>query len=202
MHNEPIFANFAFVNVQPRLNVVVPEKKLKHVALYTNGVCSLLSGPSGYGVVLRYGNHRKELSGGFKLTTSDRMELTAAIAALETLETRCNVTLYTNSRLLAEGVSKERVETLRKEVWKNTNRRAPNLDLWKQLAKLIEKHTIQVILMKIYLEDREYERAVDLTKQATQHRCFNIDAVYVKIRAQKESPPGVPGQKPRFIRKK
>lgn len=90
------------------------EKKRKHVTLFVNGVCPRLSGPGGYGVVLRYGNQRKELSGGFRLTTSDRMELMAAITALKALKTRCNVTLYTNSRLLADGVSKEQVETLHK----------------------------------------------------------------------------------------
>ena len=180
----------------------MPKKERKHVTLYTYGNCPRYIGPGGYGVVLRYSNHRKELSAGFRLTTSDRMELMAAIAALEALKTKCNVTLYTESRLLADGVSKEPVEALRKKVWKNIKRKVSDVDLWKQLAKLIVKHTVQAELIKSNSGDREFERAVELAEQAIQHRCVNIDAGYVKIPTQKELPSGHLGQKPRVIRKK
>ena len=76
---------------------------MKQITIYTDGACHGNPGPGGYGVVMLYGAHRKELSGGFRKTTNNRMELMAVIAALETLKERCSVRLYSDSRYVVES---------------------------------------------------------------------------------------------------
>src|SRR5260370_29633901 len=76
----------------------------KEVIIYTDGACIGNPGPGGYGVVLLHGKHRKELSGGFRLTTNNRMELYAAIVGLESLKTRCSVKLYSDSQYLVQAM--------------------------------------------------------------------------------------------------
>jgi len=79
---------------------------MKHVTLYTDGACSNNPGPGGYGVVLLYDSHRKELSKGYRKTTNNRMEILAAIAGLEALKEPCQVTLYSDSQYLVNAIEK------------------------------------------------------------------------------------------------
>jgi ribonuclease HI len=89
----------------------------KQVFVYTAGACSGNPGPGGYGAILQYGEHR-ELSGGFRRTTNNRMELTAAIKALEVLKEQCSVVLFTDSEYLANGISKGRAHSWCAKGWR------------------------------------------------------------------------------------
>ncbi len=100
-------------------------------------------GPGGYGVVLLHGSQRKELSGGFRLTTNNRMELQAAIAGLQALKTRCAVTLYTDSQYLANAMNEGWARRWKSNGWmRNRREEALNPDLWAQLLELCDFHRV------------------------------------------------------------
>lgn len=92
------------------------------VTIYTDGACSGNPGPGGYGVVLLSGKHRKELSGGFRLTTNNRMEMMAAIVGLQTLKARCIVTLYSDSQYMVDGIRKGWARQWRLNGWRRSNK--------------------------------------------------------------------------------
>ena len=116
----------------------------KHVEIYTDGACLGNPGPGGYGAVLLYGEHRKELSGGFRLTTNNRMEIFAVIAALRALKGRCDVTLYTDSQYVVNAISKGWAEKWQLNNWMRTRtEKAINADLWEQLLELCSEHRVQ-----------------------------------------------------------
>lgn len=154
------------------------ETDSKHVIVYSDGACIGNPGPGGYGVVLQYGQHQKELFDGYRLTTNNRMELMGAIAGLEALKTRCNVTLYTDSQLLVNGLIKGWVEKWRKKGWKRGKKWVLNADLWQRLVELMEQHEVEVIWVKGHAGNPGNERADALSMQAAQYKCSNIDAAY------------------------
>ena len=117
----------------------------KTVTVYTDGACSGNPGPGGWGAILRYGPHEKEISGGEAQTTNNRMELTAAIRALEALKEPCDVELYTDSRYLADALEKGWVYNWRANNWRKPDKKpALNVDLWQQLLALLETHTVRL----------------------------------------------------------
>ena len=119
------------------------------VILYTDGACSGNPGPGGFGVVLRYGTAEKELSGGAKETTNNRMELTAAIIGLEALKERCDVTLYSDSKYLIDAINCGWAEKWRENGWmRNKKEKALNPDLWEKLLNLLEKHSVELVWVK------------------------------------------------------
>ena len=106
---------------------------LKKVVIYTDGAAVPNPGAGGYGVVLRFGKHCKELSGGFALTTNNRMEMMAVIVGLEALKEPCKVDLYTDSKYVMDPIEKGWVYNWRKKGWKRKkNGTVKNLDLWKR----------------------------------------------------------------------
>ena len=126
-----------------------PDKPLKEVTIYTDGACSGNPGPGGYGVVLLYQGHRKELSAGFKDTTNNRMEILAAIKGLESLKEKCRVTLYTDSQYLVNAIEKNWAQKWRANGWmRNKKEPALNADLWARLLKLCEFHEIKFVWVK------------------------------------------------------
>lgn len=132
---------------------------MKHVDIFTDGACSGNPGPGGYGAVLRYGNHEKEISGGEESTTNNRMELTAVIAALEALKEPCDVTLTTDSRYVADSITKRWVYSWQKNGWiKSDKNKALNVDLWERLLPLLEKHTVKIIWVRGHTGHPENER--------------------------------------------
>ncbi|SHF34264.1 ribonuclease HI [Desulforamulus putei] len=143
---------------------------LKHVTIYTDGACSGNPGPGGYGVVMLYKDHRKELSGGFRDTTNNRMELLAAIVALENLKERCSVTLYTDSQYLYNAMEKGWAKKWRANGWmRNPKEPALNADLWERLLKLCEYHHVKFVWVRGHAGNPENERcdrlAVEAAKQ-------------------------------------
>ena len=131
----------------------------KHVTIFTDGACSGNPGPGGWGAILRYNQVEKELSGGEKETTNNRMELTAAISALSALKEPCKVTLYSDSKYLVDGMSKGWAKGWRARGWrKSDGKPALNPDLWQQLLDLFERHEVELVWIKGHNEHPENER--------------------------------------------
>jgi len=116
---------------------------LKQVSLYTDGACSGNPGPGGWGAILRFGGHEKELCGGDKATTNNRMELTAVIEGLCALKEPCEVLVTTDSRYVVDAVQKKWLYGWKKRGWKNSqNDPTPNVDLWERLLPLLDTHKV------------------------------------------------------------
>ena len=117
---------------------------MKKVTIYTDGGCTPNPGPGGYGIVLIYGEQRRELSGGYRRTTNNRMELTAAIRGLQALKEPCDVTLFSDSQYVVNGITKGWARTWKSKGWiKSDKRPAENIDLWEDLLNLCETHTVR-----------------------------------------------------------
>ena len=121
----------------------------KKVEIYTDGACSGNPGPGGYGVILRWNGHEKELSGGEASTTNNRMELMGVITALEALKKPCSVELYTDSKYVVDAVNLGWAKRWRASGWKkNRTEQAKNPDLWERVLKLLEYHEVKFIWVK------------------------------------------------------
>ncbi len=161
---------------------------LKKVIAYTDGACINNPGPGGYGVVLLYGKHKKELFEGFRLTTSNRMEIWAAIATLEALKTKCAVTIYSDSKYLVDSMSQEWVYQWKDNGWKRNKNHVPNADLWRQLLKLCEQHEVEFVWVKGHDGNPGNERADQLSKRAADQENLVIDTIYEEEQVQAASP--------------
>jgi ribonuclease HI len=136
---------------------------MKFVELFTDGACSGNPGPGGWGAVLRYNGREKELSGGERETTNNRMELTAAIMGLKALKEPCDVRLVTDSKYVADGITKGWAESWRKNNWRKADKKpALNPDLWEQLLELIKKHNVTIEWVKGHAGHPENERCDQL----------------------------------------
>ena len=123
------------------------ERKTVH--LYTDGACSGNPGPGGWGAVLIYGEARKELSGGERDTTNNRMELTAAIQGLQALREPCRVILTSDSRYLVDAVTKGWLRSWQRRGWKRgKNEPVLNVDLWQRLLPLLERHQVEFVWVR------------------------------------------------------
>ena len=141
----------------------------KKVEIFTDGACSGNPGPGGWGAVLRYGSVEKELSGGEKETTNNRMELSAVIAALEALKEPCEVTLCSDSKYVIDAVTKGWAKNWRKNNWiKSDKKPALNIDLWERLLCLLEKHDVSFVWIKGHAGHPENERCDKLAVARSQ----------------------------------
>ena len=119
------------------------------INIYTDGACSGNPGPGGWGAVLIYGEHEKQLSGGERETTNNRMELTAVIEALSLLKRPCEVTLTTDSKYVSDSVTKGWVYGWQKRGWKKSDGKpALNPDLWEKLLPLLKMHDVTFVWIK------------------------------------------------------
>jgi len=142
---------------------------IKLVNIFTDGSCLGNPGPGGYGVILNYKGNIRELSKGFTLTTNNRMELLAAITALQTLTETCRVDLHTDSQYVRNGVTKW-MHNWKKNGWKTADKKAvKNRDLWQALDKQIQRHQIEWIWVKAHAGHVENERCDLLAKEAASH---------------------------------
>lgn len=143
------------------------------VEIFTDGACRGNPGPGGWGALLRYDGKEKKLRGSEAHTTNNRMELTAAIKALEALKRPCNVKLTTDSEYVRKGIT-QWIKTWRERNWKTANKQpVKNVDLWQRLDELEQKHTIEWHWVKGHSGHEENDVVDGLANQA-------IDEMHVK----------------------
>ncbi|MBI0474017.1 ribonuclease HI [Sphingomonas sp. MA1305] len=136
------------------------------VEIATDGACKGNPGPGGWGAVLRFGSHEKELSGGEPMTTNNRMELTAAIKALELLTRPCHVKLSTDSKYVMDGLTRW-IHGWRKNGWKTADKKpVKNAELWQALFAATQRHEIEWIWVKGHAGHPDNERADKLASDA------------------------------------
>ncbi len=140
---------------------------MKRVEIFTDGACSGNPGAGGWGAILRYNQIEKELSGGDADTTNNRMELTAVISALSALKEPCNITLYTDSRYVMDGIEKW-IQNWKQNGWKTANKKSAvkNVELWQKLDELQEQHQIRWVWVKGHDGHPENERCDALARKA------------------------------------
>ncbi|MEP6916979.1 MAG: ribonuclease HI [Acidobacteriota bacterium] len=150
----------------------------KRVVVFTDGACTGNPGPGGYAAILEYGEHRRELSGGFRLTTNNRMELTAAIRALETLKVPCAVSLFSDSLYVVNSLAKGWARTWRAKGWRRSGKIVPNWDLWQRLLDLGERHQVEALWVEGHAGHAENERCDELAVLAATGPDLPIDEGY------------------------
>lgn len=143
--------------------------KQTEVELFTDGACSGNPGPGGWGAILRCGTREKELSGGSAQTTNNKMELTAAIEGLKALKYPCRVTLCTDSKYVADGITKGWAASWRARGWKKSDGKpALNPELWGELLELCQIHDVKIVWVKGHAGHPENERCDALAVAETQ----------------------------------
>ncbi len=141
---------------------------MKKVTIFTDGACSGNPGPGGWGTILRFGAHEKELSGGEKKTTNNRMELTAVIMGLEALREPCEVELFSDSKYIIDAVTKGWAVKWKNNNWiKPDKKPALNPDLWERLLGLLEIHKVSFNWVKGHAGHPENERCDRLAVAAS-----------------------------------
>ena len=150
----------------------------KEVHLFTDGSCLGNPGPGGYGALLVYQDHRKELSQGYRLTTNNRMEMLAAIVGLESLTQACKVVLTTDSQYVRQGIT-QWIHNWKKRDWKTAAKaEVKNADLWKRLDAACQRHQVEWHWVKGHAGHPENERVDDLARDAATKSASLIDEVY------------------------
>lgn len=167
-----------------------PQAGLPQVEIHTDGGCDPNPGPGGYGVVLVHPKKRAEASGGFRLTTNNRMEILAAIMGLGMLNQPCKVRLYSDSQYLVDAMAKGWAAAWRKKDWWRTNKeRAANIDLWERLLALCERHQVEFRWIKAHAGHPQNERCDLLSMAALRQADLPPDEGYENRReAERERP--------------
>ena len=167
------------------LKVPVTSPSPGEIAIYTDGSCRGNPGPGGYGVIIVAGEKRVEIAEGFRLTTNNRMEMMACIAALRTLETRSDVVLYSDSSYVVNGITKGWARKWRANRWMRTkNEAAENSDLWAQLLELCDLHRVRFVWVRGHAGHPENERCDELATTAAQGADLKEDRAYVQGRTR------------------
>jgi ribonuclease HI len=154
---------------------------MKQVVIHTDGGCKGNPGPGGFGVVMVCGEHRKELSAGYRMTTNNRMELRAAIAALDVLKVPCRVELHSDSKYLIDAITKKWISGWQKRGWKTaSNQPVKNQDLWLLLLKAIGSHQVDWRWVKGHAGNLENERCDELANIAVLGKNLQEDVGFEK----------------------
>ncbi len=141
---------------------------LPHVTVYTDGACEPNPGPGGWAALMIFGKHERELSGSEPQTTNNRMELTAAVQALDALKGACQVDFYTDSESLRRGIS-EWLPDWRRRGWKRKGGKLANIDLWQTLERGLKDHSITWHWVRGHAYDRFNQRVDSLARKAMRH---------------------------------
>jgi ribonuclease HI len=159
------------------------EGPRKEVIAFTDGACEPNPGPGGIGVVLHYKGIRRELTKGFRLTTNNRMEIGAAILALEALKEPCSVLVYSDSRYLVDSMTNESVLKWAEANWKKSGgKRVPNSDLWLRLIELCRMHDVEFQWVEGHAGTPGNERADTLSYKALRRDDLEDDDGYLRAR--------------------
>lgn len=152
---------------------------IQKIRIHTDGACSGNPGPGGFGAVLQFGEHRSELSGGFRKTTNNRMELLAVIEALRALKEPCQVAVFTDSKYIVDAVNKGWARRWQANGWRrNPREKALNPDLWAQLLALLDTHAVTLRWVKGHAGNPGNERADALAVAASQSPSLAVDQAY------------------------
>ncbi len=144
----------------------------KQVEIFTDGSCLGNPGPGGYGAILRYKAHEKIFSAGYRLTTNNRMELMAAIVALEALKGSCEVVISTDSQYVRQGIT-QWIHNWKKRGWKTTEKKpVKNVDLWQRLDAAIQPHVLRWDWVKGHAGHAENEQCDELARNAAMNPVF------------------------------
>ena len=147
------------------------RRTMKQVTIYTDGACSGNPGPGGWGAILRYGPHEKEISGGEAHTTNNRMELTGVISALKLLKEPCEVELYSDSKYVIDALEKGWARGWQKRGWvKSDKKPALNPDLWEELLRLCDIHTVHTHWVKGHADNPYNNRCDEMAVAEWQKR--------------------------------
>jgi ribonuclease HI len=164
---------------KPRKQRGTPPPGAEDVVIYTDGGCRTNPGPGGYGAIVQIGSQRTEYSGGFRLTTNNRMELMACIVGLSSLKTISRVSLYSDSQYVVNGISRGWAKRWRKNNWmRNKEERAINPDLWERLLELCSKHAVTFNWVKGHANNQGNERCDQLAASASLNRNLAVDEIY------------------------
>ena len=145
------------------------DSSKKIVEIFTDGACSGNPGPGGWGAILRYGGTEKELNGGEPATTNNRMEMMAAIMAIEAVKRPCEIHLHTDSEYLRQGITTW-IHSWKARGWKTADKKpVKNVDLWQRLERAIETHDVHWHWVKGHSGHVENERADELARLAIRH---------------------------------
>jgi ribonuclease HI len=159
------------------------------IAIYTDGGCRGNPGPGGYGVIIVAGEKRTEFAEGFRLTTNNRMEIMACIAALRALKTPAEVILYSDSRYVVNGIDKGWARKWRANHWMRTkSEAAENSDLWAQLLDLCDSHRVRFVWVHGHAGHPENERCDELATAAARSTDLKEDRAYVLGRTRMSGP--------------
>ena len=187
---------FRWLVCEPRCatsNVQLGMETMKRVTIHTDGACSRNPGPGGYGAVLQFGQHRRELSGGFAETTNNRMELLAVIVGLEALIEPSEVTVCSDSRYIVDAVNKGWAQRWRTNGWqRNKKDRAVNPDLWGRLLDLLEHHDVEFEWVRGHAGNPGNERADALAVAASRSVDLAVDEGYVDGQTSAVATPAQP----------
>lgn len=157
----------------------------KKVTIYTDGSCIGNPGPGGYGVVIQYGTHRKELSGGYRMTTNNRMEVTAAIKALEALKEPCEAQLFSDSAYLVNAMTKGWARSWKAKGWRRPrNATVENVNLWEELLLLCDKHKVRFCWVEGHAGIEDNERCDKLALTAAKLTNLPEDTGYKPVKIE------------------
>jgi ribonuclease HI len=159
-----------------------PSPSTGKIIIYADGGCRGNPGPGGYGVIIIEGERRVEIAEGYRLTTNNRMELMAGIAALKTLKNPSEVILYSDSRYVVNGISKGWARRWRANGWMRTkSEAAENSDLWAQLLELCDLHHVEFVWVRGHAGQPENERCDELATAAAEAADLKEDRFYVGL---------------------
>lgn len=149
---------------------------MKRVVIHTDGACKGNPGPGAYGAVLVCGKHRKEISAGYRLTTNNRMELRAAIAALGLLSEPCEVDLHSDSKYLVQAINEKWLDGWQRRGWVTSDKKpVKNQDLWREIIMVMKGHKIRWCWVKGHAGHKENERCDDLANLAVAGKNLHED---------------------------
>lgn len=158
---------------------------MKKIEIFTDGACSGNPGPGGYGTILRFNGHEKEMSEGFKLTTNNRMELLAVIKGFEALKEPCDVTVYSDSKYIVDAINQKWVYKWQMNGWmRNKKEKALNSDLWNRLLQSMKQHKTEFKWVKGHAGHTENERCDFLATEAIKNETLLDDTEFTKASPQ------------------
>ncbi|MEW6608572.1 MAG: ribonuclease HI [bacterium] len=161
--------------------------KRRKVVIYSDGAAITNPGPGGYGVVLLHKGRRKELSGGYRLTTNNRMELRGCIVGLKALKFKCSVVIWTDSKYVIHGITKGWARRWRANRWmRSPENKAENPDLWAELLELCERHDVKFRWVKGHNGNPQNERCDQLANEMARQRDLPTDEVYEAMKIKKD----------------